>query len=177
MSTFAPIPGVKVIGLGHRARNGKDSVASWFMTYHPQRSRIYGFADALKMHCRVEHGMTEKDGPLLQRVGGAFRDKDPEVWIRALYYRLNEERPSYAFISDVRHTNEAEFVKSLGGVLIRVSRFLPDGTPFIDPSRDPNHPSECELQDYTGWDYTIKNDGSLQKLCQEADEAWHEVVE
>ena len=57
-------------------------------------------------------------------------------------------------------------VKDLGGYTIQVSRRNADGTPFVDTSRDPNHPSETQLDDYN-YDYKINVKTGDQVLLEE----------
>lgn len=159
--TFAPIPGVLVLGLGHKARHGKDTVAQAMLESSPADVLRIGFADALYDYCRVEHGMTTKDAPLLQRVGVQMREeRDPQVWIKAVYYKILDKRPKVVVIPDVRFTNEAEFVKALGGYTIKVERRvrvdLGEDKLYLTSDRDPNHVSETQLDGYS-WDLTIIN--------------------
>ena len=58
------------------------------------------------------------------------------------------------FSTDMRFINEAQAVKELGGYTIQVNRLNVDGTPFVDTSRDPNHPSETQLDGYN-YDFKI----------------------
>lgn len=157
-----PIPGVRFIGFGHKARHGKDEAVRALMNLDPRRMHRFAFADALKAHCRVAHGMTVKDGTLLQLHGHGLRGEDPNVWIKALYYHIDELRPEIALISDVRYKNEADFIKKMGGTMVRVRRWV-DGEPFVDPNRNASHISEVHLNDYK-FDYTIENDGALGDL-------------
>ena len=61
-------------------------------------------------------------------------------------------------IPDTRFPNEAEAIKNRDGLLIRVER--PQLTHEI---RYP-HPSETALDEYSNFDYTIANDGTLHDL-------------
>jgi hypothetical protein len=154
---FAPIPDTYVIGLGHKARHGKDSAARILMHAFPQSVQRFSFADDLYAVCRVLHGMTTKDAPLLQRVGVEMREtRDPLVWIRSVYHKIVEARPRVAVITDVRFPNELDFVRQLGGVCWKVTRVLPDGSPFVDPSRPAGHITETAL-DHADWDLAIEN--------------------
>lgn len=154
---FEPIPGVLVLGLGHKARHGKDSCAQALIEAAPADVMRFGFADALYDYCRIEHGMTTKDAPLLQRVGVQFREeRDPLAWVKAVYYKILDKKPKVAVITDVRFTNEADFVKALGGYTIKVERRNADDSVFQTADRDPNHVSETQLNDYP-WDLTITN--------------------
>lgn len=140
-----------VIGLGFRARCGKDTLASYMHALMPEESRVYHFADALKAWCRVQGMMKEKDGLLLQVIGtDVFRQRvDSNIWVKCLQYQIEEDHPRVAIISDMRFPNEAEWVKSRGGLTVRLTRYLADGeTEFISPDRPPDHPSEVALEGY-----------------------------
>lgn len=153
---FSPIPNVYVVGLGHKARNGKDTTAGVFQDFFGSSCRRYAFADALRAVARVDHGMTTKDAPLLQRLGTeVYRAKDPNIWAHAAYWTIHEQQPLVAVVSDVRFPNEAQMVKDMGGALIKCVRLMQDGRPYIDPSRDPKHLSETALDNYKGWDHSI----------------------
>ncbi len=152
-----------VIGFGHRARQGKDSAARFIVEAYPRVDIVrFGFADALRALCRVQYAMTEKDAPLLQRVGVSMRGYDPEVWVRALYWTIRERKPDVALITDARFPNEAAMIKGLGGFMVKVERRLRDGSPYRADDRDPYHESETALSDYPDFDDTIENpDGDL----------------
>lgn len=167
---YPVIPGVTIIGFGHKARNGKDQVARMLVEAWPTEVKQYAFADALKAYCRVCCGMTKKDGKLLQRVGtDELRAVNPDIWINALYWLIDEERPYFALITDVRFRNEADFIHKQGGYVIQVKRLNPDGTQYIAMDRDPNHPSETELDGYRWWDGTISaGSGDLENLKRHA---------
>lgn len=79
-----------IIGIGHRARQGKDSAARFIHETFPQQTRIYSFASSVRAVCRTVLGMEEKDAPLLQLVGtevfrlfGAERDQAISDFIEA----------------------------------------------------------------------------------------------
>lgn len=178
-----PIPGVSVIGLGHKARHGKDSVARFIVEAMPHAARTYSFAAALRVVARVAFGMTEKDAPLLQVLGTdvmrlgktvtlpdgrvirpVLSRPDPDIWLKALYWQITEERPSLAVITDVRFPNEGRMVQAMGGRCIRVTRYTKDGQPFVAPDRDPCHTSETAMDDYA-WDAELGAfDGRLEAL-------------
>lgn len=154
---FEPIPGTTVIGLGHKARQGKDVAAAAIIDAIPGAMR-FAFADDLYAIARVRHGMTTKDAPLLQRLGVDYRDNfGANVWVRAVYAKMLDARPKLAVITDVRFPNEIGFVRDLGGAAIKVERRNPDGTRFVDPSRPATHISETALDD-AFWDFTLINE-------------------
>jgi hypothetical protein len=153
---WGPIPGTIVIGLGHKARHGKDSAARTLIETFPRLVQRFSFADDLYAVCRVVHGMTVKDAPLLQNVGLEYRQHDEAVWIRSVYTKLLDARPRVAVITDVRFPNELDFVRALGGFCWKVTRRLSDGSAFVDPGRPAGHVSETAL-DGAAWDLEIEN--------------------
>lgn len=60
-------------------------------------------------------------------------------------------------VSDLRFINEAKFIKSHGGVLVRVVR---------DTGLKDSHRSENELNEYNGFHYQINNNRSLDELYE-----------
>ena len=151
--TFPYLKDTLVIGVGHKARQGKDVAAQWLVEQHG--ATRFAFSDALYNYCRIEHGMTTKDAPLLQRVGVAMRERDPLIWVKAVYYQILDRKPKIAVITDVRFPNEFEFIQQVGGFTCKVSRYNEDGSPYIADDRDPNHPSETALDGWE-WDHTIR---------------------
>jgi len=161
---FQPIPGVLVLGLGHKGRHGKDSCAQAMLESAPADVLRIGFADALYDYCRVERGMTTKDPILLQHVGVEMRARRPGIWISTVYWKIMDKKPKVVVIPDVRFLNEAEFIKAMGGYTIKIDRRVStsqerrdtDDAPYQALDRDPNHVSETELDGYS-WDLTITN--------------------
>ena len=162
MSIWRPINGVTVIGIGHKARHGKDTAARILQEQFPGLVRRFAFADDLYAVCRVMHGMSEKDGSLLQRVGIEHRERDADVWIRSVHSKIADARPYVAVITDVRFPNEMAFVRALGGKCWKVERRLIDGSVYVDPSRTATHVSETAV-DGEAWDRVIVNpDGGIE---------------
>jgi hypothetical protein len=175
-----------IIGLGHKARQGKNYVAD-FMKAEDNRVKTYAFADELKLYCKEHHDElvprwqlwhqtkqlpTSKADPIygytpiLQWWGTEIaRKENPDCWVQALDNRLSTDNPEVAVITDIRFPNEAEYIKQKAGYLCEVVRLKSDGTQFVDTGRDPNHPSETALNDYPYWDFTILcKDGDLKNL-------------
>lgn len=175
-----------LIGLGNKARQGKDYVAKYMQNALPD-IKLYSFAKELKSYCKEHHDKllpqwqlahqtkqipSSKDDPIygctaiLQWYGTDIaRAQNPNRWVEAIRDRIQIDIPDIAIITDVRFPNEAEFVKENNGYLVQVIRVKEDGTQFLDPGRDPNHPSETALDEYLGWDYIIRvKDGDLEAL-------------
>jgi hypothetical protein len=93
---------------------------------------------------------------LLQELGVAVRDLiDPDAWVMACAKRIAEEADDlpwlkHVVITDVRFPNEAAWVESVGGTVVRVERDVPEL----------NHVSERPLQVAV----TLDNNGTLEEL-------------
>jgi hypothetical protein len=166
-----------IVGLGHKARTGKDTVAAYLNQEHAF-VRV-AFADALKTACQTIFGLTQEQvngadkeaidpfwnatpRDILQRVGTeclrrGYRD---DVWVKALERRVKSfvSQGVSIVVTDVRFPNEANAVKQWGGTLVRVDRKT---APTIGGA---SHASEVSLANYTGWDGVLKNDGTLEEL-------------
>lgn len=163
LADITPIQGVTVLGIGHKARHGKDTAAALMHSFTPD-SQVMSFADDLKALCRAFFGMSTKDGNLLQSVGASVREVDPDHWVKALYARINERRPKLVLIPDMRYWNETEFVLRMGGSLLKVERYNADGSEFRDPTRSATHHSETDLDTFTGWNYVLRNARSAMEF-------------
>ena len=166
-----------LIGLGHKARQGKNTAALGLLEAAPISidARLYAYATALRQEVRSacirfghaaaliesfkEAGLMPewvrdeagKQRTLYQWWGTDYRRKqDPDYWVKRLFAQVKKDAPDLAIVTDVRFPNEAESIKSAGGVLIKVIRTTPPD--LIVPA----HPSEDALNGYTGWDYTLE---------------------
>lgn len=150
-----------IIGIGHKARQGKDTLARTLVIEAGKRNlyaKQYGFADALKTVCRIQYGMRAKNPTLLQNTGVFYRDNiSPNFWVHQLDRQIADERPEIAIITDIRFQNEHFFIKETGGYTVRITRFLQDGSLYVANDRDPLHISETALSDDKYWDYSIAN--------------------
>lgn len=136
-----------IIGIGHKARNGKDTLASYLNALCPLETKIFSFASALKGYCRVMGWMQEKDGALLQYVGTqCFRQfVEPDFWVKILLQEIKESDCQVAIIPDMRFPNEMKMIHQFGGMTICIRRLHPDGSFYIDTSRPASHSSETAL--------------------------------
>lgn len=160
-----------IIGIGNKARNGKDTAGEAIVNYYQTKrdiaeehdlipyapkAKLFKFADALYKVCREEYGMKDKDAGLLQKVGDGRRNEfGLTYWIDQVAKSINTSKVDMAVITDVRYTNEANWIKRQGGYVINVTRVNPNGTPFITTDRDPNFISEIQLDNYN-WDFYIR---------------------
>lgn len=157
-----------IIGISGKKRSGKDTVFSMIdaITAHEVRTTRTAFGDQIKQEIADSMNITvadidadkERFRPLLQFWGAEYRRGycGDDYWIKkmrlaaATWYARD-----WLIITDVRFPNEAELVRELDGVLIRVER---------DTGLDDTHDSETALDDYDHFDFRLKNDGSLDDL-------------
>lgn len=172
-----------IIGLGHRKQAGKSTVGKVLERYGFQHR---SFADPLYKGCArlvewkgevttPEGKQTFKDAvhwvdvlgahcngrEVLEIVGtDIVRGIDPRTWIALEDYdlRTTADPGAHYYYDDLRFPNEAEWIKSRGGVLVHVYR------PSLGFPPDDAHESEVALLDFQGWDYELCNSGSLGDL-------------
>ena len=154
-----------IIGLSGKKRSGKDTVADIVCNMYPSTIK-YAFASPLKLEVATATGFSLKYIEehksnfrlILQGWGTDFRREiyGKDYWIRKMEeaLKLILSTHEHVVIPDVRFLNEYEFVKSLGGVMIRIER-------AVDYSD--THVSENEL-DHTTFDHVIVNDGTERDL-------------
>ena len=169
-----------IIGISGKLGSGKDTVANLIKENHPTfQNRAFAFKlkqiVSLLTSCPIEDTMTQEGkntyvpefeltiGEMLQQLGtNVLREGfDLNIWIKALMIEIDRQPGDY-IITDCRFKNEAEAVKNAGGLLIRVNR--PNNPIAENSNRDLNHPSETDLDDYTGFDIVINNDSDLNSL-------------
>lgn len=100
-------------------------------------------------------------GQILQQLGTeALRDNfDTDVWVKSLFASVGKQalaKDHILVIPDVRFPNEADYILSQGGLLIKIT-----GDPMgvrAKSNRDLNHPSETALNDYDKFTDIIEND-------------------
>ena len=93
-------------------------------------------------------------GEMFQVVATKIREVHPDSWVNSLFSTYNSQ--SMWIIDDVRFPNEADRIKQLGGILIRL-----EGDPGgvrKNSKRDLNHVSETALDDYKGFDLIVNSD-------------------
>lgn len=169
-----------IVGIGNKCRQGKDSAALAIYEYYTAmrsvsdkhgvisktpKVGIFRFAEALYEECRRDHGMVGKDAALLQKVGQERRTQNPNYWVDQVAKQLSNFY-GIALITDCRYKNEAAWIKSVGGVLLNVTRLNHDGTQFISNDRDPKHISEIDLDGYN-WDARISTKTGETALAAE----------
>lgn len=83
-------------------------------------------------------------GRMLQYFATDYRRRQqPFYWVQSLASRIAKDNPQVALISDMRFKNEYYWVASNGGYTVKTTRVGYQ----LDDGRDPNHPSENDLND------------------------------
>lgn len=88
-----------------------------------------------------------------------------ETWINVLYSRGTER----FIISDLRFQNEVDWVKKLGGTVIKIKADIRYNTRLYNETNGnqtlieniKNHPSEKGIDEITNYDYLINNDPGI----------------
>lgn len=220
-------PNVRLIGIGHKARSGKDTTANMIMA-RLKNVEIIHWADCVYEEAKNNNslyplikkefdtanktyysvladketgkykaisdtddeflhkiftereiteywGMVGKDPKILQFWGTNFRRRyfGKDYWVNLTVSKIIEmaesvkdsESQHVIIIPDTRFKNEADAIKNLNGLYIKVVRTDNDGNIFIADDRDPLHPSECDLDNYHA-DFTLEAT-NVQELSEE----------
>ena len=182
-----------IIGVTGKARSGKDTFAGFLAEelFRATKSRYILMAYATELKQRVQRDFDlsfeqlwgsekevkdpryqKEDGELwtareiLQAYGQFYRTIDGDFWVRALFDTIEEKKYKNIIITDVRHPNEADPIKELGGKVLRVTSSRSD----IPNIHGQNHISETAMDDYN-CDYTVVNNWGLNELRGSAREA------
>lgn len=182
-----------IIGLGHRARHGKNTVAEEIAGVLRENGFRYvflmSFAAQLKEFCRANHEAIsmcyrattgrELNSPKADPVYGyvdilqwfgtdVARKLDVDFWVKKVsrIIELDVAREAAVIFTDVRFPNEINWIESIGGKTVKVERLNFDGSLWLSPDRDPNHLSEVALKDYV-FDYSVMAH-SLDELKSQA---------
>lgn len=133
----------------------------------PFYNEVYNYTQEQKNIYLPQYNKTI--GESLQKIGTElFRDTfDKDIWVKSLfndelYKKLEDGR--IIVIPDVRFVNEADYILSQGGYLIRL-----EGDPLKvreNSTRDLNHVSEINLDGYKDFTKVIYNDKGIEDLNQ-----------
>jgi len=173
-----------LIGLTGKAFAGKDLVAMHLLRQHGFFKMA--FADPLREGLKTMLGLEEwnftpagkestiewigKSPRELEQTLGTEWGRDQvhrEIWSRHMDSRVRARKAAgmgLIVISDVRLVEEARFIHSHGGNIWRIVR------PGAETTEHSDHPSEQEALRIVE-DVTILNDGTIEQLKEQVDEA------
>ena len=180
---------VSIVG---KAGSGKDLIGAYLaskLNLKEARSiyRTIAFADILKKHLMTIFGLShaqvygnlkevedkrykKDDGSywtpreMMQYYGESMRSIDKNIWIRLFIEKMKSNTFISYIVTDVRHRNELEAVRSMGSMLIHVER------PNKNSIHGEGHISETSLDNYDiNPDFAINNDSSIDDLYYQLD--------
>lgn len=150
---------MNLIGISGKMAAGKDTLGIYLQ--ERVRSNRTAFAKELKETVRRLFGVDPYDKTpyvrmLLQRVGVAMREIDPDVWVNFVMREAETDLANGAdamIVTDLRFPNELEAVRNAGGITVRV--FVDENVRLarinkLYPGTDReklNHVSETALDD------------------------------
>lgn len=173
-----------IIGLGHKARAGKDTIGL-YLEDHRHFNRT-AFAASLKEAVKIIYGWTDDHvyghlkevvdpfwnatpRDVLQKFGteACRNNLRNDIWVKSVEKRLLDVGMDKDWvITDVRFPNEADAIKAWGGIVLKVHR----PAELREAIATKEHISETALDDYPRWDGIIRNDSDLNTLFARTDE-------
>lgn len=180
---------MKTILISGKSGSGKDTLANFLKTEYQNTGKkviIIHFADMVKEFAKLYYNWNEEKDVagrhLLQYVGTTVvRKAFPNYWAELVAKFLAAENLTGSFdialIPDLRFLNEYKIVKKYNKdcYTIRINKIDEDGEYILSPiltDLQNNHPSECELDDFS-FDIMVNNNGTLDDLKNAA----HEIIE
>ncbi len=158
-------------------RSGKDTSAAYLMNTHGGGVNLK-FADPLyEMETAIYQiaGLEipeekERRRYLLQILGTDWgrNTVSQNIWVDIMERRVKSYLDSTnVFCTDMRFPNEIDVLKNLGFTLVNIQR--PDEARIAAGASHQTHASETALNGFTGYDFVIQNDGSLEDLYKKLD--------
>lgn len=186
-----------IFGISGKAYSGKDTCGRFLAEelnkiYYPPYV-LMSFANELKLRLQKDFDLSydqlwgdKKEIPdtrypkgkdegfwspreMMQVYGEFYRCIDSDFWIKRLQQLIEDKEYENVIITDVRHKNEAEFIKSKSGFLIKLVRDAGRDAGAL-PAKAQQHISETGLDSYEKFDFIISNNDSLERLKQNVNE-------
>lgn len=159
---------MNIIGVSGKARSGKDSLFAFASKDGYQR---LSFAEELKARARRDLGLTvdHTDGWLkdascsllsghsprefLIDLGNLYRKYRPTFWVDIVLGKIKQAPTAKFMITDVRYPNEAEAIRKIGGLLIRLERH--SSRDALVDEKTKQSISETALDGYRNFNYVL----------------------
>jgi hypothetical protein len=146
---------MQLLGVVGRASNGKSTVAEAIVSHAASegvRAKSYEISTLILDEAKwvgliseekTRSRLSAAEIKTLVDLGRRRRQQfNQDYWLKELALAIEEDAPDVAVIPNIRYENEADFIKSHGGHLIKVTALNSDGSQFIATDRDPNDPTE-----------------------------------
>jgi hypothetical protein len=170
---------MKIIGLGHQKRTGKDTVANFMVDYLREKGYVaekVGFADELKEQCyhlfswaglkwgnyyegnpeereKILPGIYKTPRQIWIEYGQAVCSVYLHTWVDFVFNKY--KKYDFLIIKDVRKLFEiSRILDEKGNVFKVINPSIPHTSDVIDD----------QLLGYTGWDDVLINNGTLDDL-------------
>ena len=166
-----------IIGFAGKARSGKDTAGKYLVDKY--QFAHYYFAKPLKDAAKIMFHLTDKQveqkekpaepwgkspRELYQKLGtDVARSIDVNVWVKGAEIFKKENPGRSIVITDVRFSNEAEWIRNQGGIVV----YLNSETRGI--TNHTAHSSENGLKD-SDIDIILQNDGTINELYEKIEE-------
>jgi hypothetical protein len=111
----------RIIGLYGKMYTGKSTIAARIKASNPGQVVVMSFAAKLRQVLKDLH-IPESRGSL-QKVGQGLRNLNPDVWVDAVRPEVDESLSlgNVVVFDDLRYPNEFDYIKNLGGLLVKLS--------------------------------------------------------
>jgi len=169
-----------LIAISGKMGSGKDTLAQIILNYFQKKGvkcKYLKFADTVKKssalitQTTVEDNYNNKDkiipnldmsiGRFQQLFGTAMRHIHTDIWVYPVIQEYLADVTNVCVISDCRFKNEAKIIKEHGGLIFRINR---SDENEMNKTRDANHISEIDMDDYCDYDLVIQNDYTMEYL-------------
>ena len=147
--------GMKHIGLIGLAGSGKDTAAEALGEFGYWKCAFANHLKQLAFEFGWDGKKDERGRALLQDLGMAARQYNPNFWIEQLTWPTKARAHHLPKVfTDVRFQNEADYIRSMGGTIVRIVR------PGIISGNHESELKQCEV----AADIEIVNGGSIEDL-------------
>lgn len=167
-----------VIGLSGKAEHGKSACSHIMAERARERglsAQIFEVSHYIYRHCvhlgllpdgLTRDQMTNAQVAVLVSEGSRMRNEvDPNYWTKIVLERIGQATCDVAICPNVRFPQEADGIRSIGGVIVRLTRLHSNGRNFVSTTRDPNHETETALDNYQP-DFRLLNISGLTERLQ-----------
>lgn len=172
--------GPMLIGLSGKAEAGKTESAqvikTWVEESHGGRCDVIEISAMILAEC-VDLGLLpvgsfrnpqdKEQNKVLIDHGSARREANPMYWTDKFLAFAATSTADVVVCPNVRMSQEADAIVDARGTVWRVNRLNKNGTPFVSPTRDPKHITECALDAYDRFSFVITNVDGHPALLRE----------